>query len=98
MNARSIFSVSTALAVAYLVSHSCLQAADAPGDLWSHDNIAAWCIVPYDAKKRGPEERARMLEQLGIRNNEHTDLDAADALARNLAGLDRIAKELRAAK
>ena len=67
MNARSIFSVSTALAAAYLVSHSYLQAADAPGDLWSHDNIAAWCIVPYDAKKRGPEERARMLEQLGIK-------------------------------
>ncbi len=27
----------------------------------------AWCIVPFDAKKRGPEERAAMLERLGIR-------------------------------
>jgi len=29
-------------------------------------NLAAWCIVPFDAKKRGPEERARMLQELGF--------------------------------
>jgi len=27
----------------------------------------AWCIVPFDARKRGPEDRAAMLERLGIR-------------------------------
>lgn len=31
------------------------------------DRIAAWCIVPFDAKKRGPEERAQMLADLGIK-------------------------------
>ena len=30
-------------------------------------NITAWCIVPYDAKNRLPEERAQMLAKLGIR-------------------------------
>lgn len=30
------------------------------------DNLLAWCIVPFDAEKRGPEERAAMLEELGI--------------------------------
>ena len=30
------------------------------------DNLVAWCIVPFDAKQRGPEERAEMLETLGI--------------------------------
>jgi hypothetical protein len=30
------------------------------------DNLAAWCIVPFDSKKRGPVERAEMLERLGI--------------------------------
>ena len=30
-------------------------------------NLAAWCIVPFDAKQRGPEERAAMLKALGIR-------------------------------
>ncbi|MBM3735295.1 MAG: TIM barrel protein [Acidobacteria bacterium] len=30
------------------------------------DNLVAWCIVPFDAKKRGPEERAAMLKKLGI--------------------------------
>jgi len=28
--------------------------------------LVAWCIVPFDAKKRGPEERAAMLEKIGI--------------------------------
>jgi len=36
-------------------------------DLFARDNLVAWCIVPFDAKKRGPEERAAMLEKLGIK-------------------------------
>jgi len=31
------------------------------------ENLAAWCIVPFDAMKRGPVERAEMLKELGIR-------------------------------
>ncbi len=34
--------------------------------LFAKKNLVAWCIVPFDAKKRGPEERALMLERLGI--------------------------------
>lgn len=34
--------------------------------LFARSNLVAWCIVPFDAKKRGPEERAAMLEKLGI--------------------------------
>ncbi|HEY7120849.1 MAG TPA: PQQ-binding-like beta-propeller repeat protein [Tepidisphaeraceae bacterium] len=34
--------------------------------LFARDNLVAWCIVPFDAKKRGPEERAAMLERMGI--------------------------------
>jgi sugar phosphate isomerase/epimerase len=41
-------------------------AADPPRDLFARDNLVAWCIVPFDAKKRGPEERAAMLEKMGI--------------------------------
>ena len=35
-------------------------------DLFARDNILAWCIVPYDAMERGPEERAKMLRDMGI--------------------------------
>jgi hypothetical protein len=42
-----------------------LSAADAPS-LFERKNIAALWIVPYDAKKRGPEERAQMLQELGL--------------------------------
>ncbi|MEO7962270.1 MAG: TIM barrel protein [Ginsengibacter sp.] len=34
--------------------------------LFSKDNLLAWCIVPYDSKKRNAEERAAMLKELGI--------------------------------
>jgi hypothetical protein len=42
-----------------------LRAADP--DIYAPENLVAWCIVPFDAKKRGPVERAAMLEGLGIR-------------------------------
>lgn len=35
---------------------------------FDNSNITAWCIVPFDKAKRGPEERAAMLEKLGIRH------------------------------
>ncbi len=35
--------------------------------LFSKTNLVAWCIVPFDSQKRGPEARAEMLERLGIR-------------------------------
>jgi sugar phosphate isomerase/epimerase len=35
--------------------------------LFARTNLAAWCIVPFDAKARGPEERAAMLEKLGFK-------------------------------
>ena len=34
--------------------------------LFVKENLVAWCIVPFDAKKRGPAERAEMLKRLGI--------------------------------
>lgn len=36
--------------------------------LFARTNLMAWCIVPFDAKKRGPEERAAMMEKLGVRH------------------------------
>ncbi len=42
-----------------------LNAADAPS-IFERKNIAALWIVPYDAKKPGPEERALILKELGV--------------------------------
>lgn len=44
------------------------EPAGAPADLFARTNLIAWCIVPFDARKRGPEERAAMLEQLGFKH------------------------------
>ena len=65
---RSLFAVSVALAT-LAVRTSTLAApsqSDADSGLLAHTNLFAWCIVPFDAKKRGPEERAEMLERLGF--------------------------------
>jgi sugar phosphate isomerase/epimerase len=34
--------------------------------LFSKENLVAWCIVPFDACERNPEQRATMLNELGI--------------------------------
>lgn len=44
------------------------SAAEPPG-LWARDNLVAWCAAPpWDAKARGPEERAQMLKRLGFKH------------------------------
>lgn len=36
------------------------------GDLFSKENLVAWCIVPFDSNERSPEQRGAMLTELGI--------------------------------
>lgn len=45
-----------------------LRAEDAvaPADNFHRDRLVAWCIVPFDAKQRGPEARAEMVRGLGL--------------------------------
>lgn len=31
------------------------------------DQLVAWCVVPFDAKKRGPQARAEILTKLGLK-------------------------------
>ncbi|MEO5600605.1 MAG: xylose isomerase [Cyclobacteriaceae bacterium] len=35
-------------------------------ELFSRENLVAWCVVPFDKMKRTPEERAEMLKDLGL--------------------------------
>lgn len=39
----------------------------APADPFARDNLVAWCVVPFDGRKRSPEDRAAMLAKLGFR-------------------------------
>jgi sugar phosphate isomerase/epimerase len=71
---RCFFSV-TALflpffsAVSLAILGASSRAAERPRGhhVFAEDNLVAWCIVPFDANKRTPEQRAEMLERLGIR-------------------------------
>jgi putative heme-binding domain-containing protein len=49
-------------------STTCLQSATAtsPGPNFERDQLVAWCIVPFDAAKRNPQQRAEMLKEIGI--------------------------------
>lgn len=46
---------------------SWMEPSEVSAQMFARSNLAAWCIVPFDSKKRGPEERAAMLERIGIR-------------------------------
>jgi sugar phosphate isomerase/epimerase len=37
-----------------------------PADLYAPGNLVAWCVVPFDAKKRTPAQRVEMLRKLGF--------------------------------
>lgn len=35
--------------------------------LFAKNNLVAWCIIPFDAMNRSPEERVEMLQELGFK-------------------------------
>lgn len=56
------------LLVACLLCCTAPARAEEKTDLFARGNLTAWCIVPFDAKKRGPEERVAMLKTLGFQH------------------------------
>ncbi len=58
--------VCLALALSFVRPLPAPAAEPASTELFARKNLVAWCIVPFDSKKRGPEERAAMLEKLGF--------------------------------
>ncbi|MFK8111686.1 MAG: hypothetical protein AB8B91_05775 [Rubripirellula sp.] len=58
--------VTTLLCLFLLTPLPCL-AEDSERKNFSASQLVAWCIVPFDAKQRGPSERAEMLKGLGLR-------------------------------
>ncbi len=48
-------------------SPSLAQETKPPPDIYARDNLVAWCIVPFDGKKRGPAARAAMCARLGFK-------------------------------
>jgi len=53
-------------AISMLLSNYICFAQKQNKNLYSKDNLIAWCIVPFDSKNRTPEQRAQMLNELGI--------------------------------
>ena len=68
-----------------------------PAPVFARENLVAWCIVPFDAAKRGPDERAEMVARLGLRRvaydwrDEHVPTFEAEILAYKRHGLEYFA-------
>jgi hypothetical protein len=103
MSFRRLLAIAIACNLAVTIGSSGIGLAAEPIDvaarakeMFRRDNLIAWCIVPFDAKQRGPEERASMLEKLGLRHfaydwrAEHvpTFEQEWDALAKHGVSLD----------
>ncbi|MDP1587470.1 MAG: LamG-like jellyroll fold domain-containing protein, partial [Prosthecobacter sp.] len=50
-----------------LILFLCLSASVFGADIFDKSNLAAWCIVPFDAAKRSPEARAEMVAKMGLK-------------------------------
>ena len=65
-------------------------------EVFRRENLVAWCIVPYDGRKRGPAERAGMLAGLGITKyaydwrGEHLPTFEAEILAIRAKGIELV--------
>jgi hypothetical protein len=66
----SLLVVAVISALTLSISSASATSADGStrSSLWEHDNLIAWCVVPFDAKNRGPEERSAMLQRLGFKH------------------------------
>jgi len=79
------------------VRPSAADEADNGTSVFARDNLVAWCIVPFDASKRGPEARAEMLQRLGIKKvaydwrQEHVPTFEEEILAYKEHGLEYFA-------
>ena len=51
----------------FAILFSLVSQSHAADTLFDKQNLAAWCIVPFDAAKRGPEARAEMVAKMGLK-------------------------------
>ena len=66
MNKNTLLSITALLFASFSSCTATSVSADDKADVLRRENLVAWCIVPFDAAKRGPAERAIMLKELGI--------------------------------
>ncbi len=62
LNAPTLF----LLLIVFGYSRASLVHTKADDGVFKKSNLAAWCIVPFDAKQRSPEARAEMVAKMGI--------------------------------
>ncbi|NNE90281.1 MAG: sugar phosphate isomerase/epimerase [Verrucomicrobiales bacterium] len=55
------------LATSTFISTALACAAEPVPENFKRENLVAWCIVPFDAKKRNPAARSEMLDRLGLK-------------------------------
>lgn len=50
-----------------MLNAACAEPVGKPSkNIFAKENLVAWCVVPFDSRKRTPAERTRMLKELGF--------------------------------
>jgi len=80
----------TTLLTSVVLAATLTPARAAEPTAFDRTNLVAWCVVPFDAKKRSPEDRAAMLKRLGFQRY------AYDWRAEHLPTFDREVVALKA--
>lgn len=62
-----VWLAATGWLLALAVPPGLAEAQDRGPSIYAKDNLVAWCIVPFDAAKRSPSERAAMIRRLGLK-------------------------------
>ena len=89
--AVSFTAICLSLTATFLTSVGWGQDATETSKIFGKENLVAWCIVPFDRSRRSPEQRAAMLEKMGVKRlaydyrAEHIPLfqEEVDALKRH---------------
>ena len=69
---KRLLSIGIMSAIVLMIMASCKQNKETNAEqaeypaVFQKENLVAWCVVPFDSKKRGPVERVNMLDELGI--------------------------------
>jgi sugar phosphate isomerase/epimerase len=64
---RTYFTAVLTFSSYFLAGQAAPAQSTTPAAVWARSNLHAWSVAPFDEVKRTPDERAQMLQRLGIR-------------------------------
>jgi len=64
---KCVVPIGVLLVIVFAAAVQGAKEAPRPKSIFAKDNLVAWCIVPFDPLQRNPQQRAEMLQRLGLK-------------------------------